>query len=272
MKFEDYQKLHNCVPLEKSEQSWTFIVKVGEEKRVVKKYPTEFDRLREELAYSYINSFGLLNIPKLISGGEDFVEIELLESIRAPSLEEVVSGISDMYVVSLNDSKPKGYFPGIDLTRIKLLRRLEYIPIELEKRGVIDKDLFEKSEHFVHERYVVPEHYCLVHGDLKSPHIIKTEKGVFFIDLALVSVANPWYDLTFLYMERKNKEGALDSLCDKSFEFLGRDFSVSREDIRDFLRSAIFYRTLYDVIFAARHRTNKTLARTLLDLKEILSI
>ena len=110
----------------------------------------------------------------------------------------------------------------------------------------------------------------IIHGDLKSPHIIKTKRGIFFIDLALVSVANPWYDLAFLYMERKNKEGVLDTICDKSFEFLGRDFSVNREDIRNFLQSAIFYRCLYDVGFAARHRTEKNLRRTIKNLSKIV--
>ena len=270
MRFEDYQKLHICHLLEKTEQSWTFVVEVNGERRVVKRYPAEFDKLKEELAHSYINFFDLLNVPKLISNGEDFVEMELLESIEAPSLEETIRGISGMYIKSLNDSKPKGYFPRIDLTKDKLYRRLEYLPLEIEKRGIIDKDLFEKSERFVNERYITPEHYCLVHGDLKSPHIIKTISGVFFIDLALVSVANPWYDLAFLYMEKRDKEVSLDTISNKAFDFLGRDFSVSEGDIRDLLHSAIFYRSLYDMGFAARHRTDKTLRRTIKDLSEII--
>ncbi|MEM4230871.1 MAG: phosphotransferase [Candidatus Pacearchaeota archaeon] len=271
MKFEDYKKLHECFPLEKTEQSWTFVFEENGERRVVKRYPSEFDRLREELAYSYINHFNLLRIPNLISSGEDFVAMDFLESIGCPSLEESIEGISKMYLTTLNDSKPKGYFPRIDLTKDKLHKRLEYLPLEVEKRGIKDKDLFEKSERFVNERYVVPEHYCLIHGDLKSPHIIKTINGIFFIDLALVSVANPWYDLAFLYMEKKNKgKVLLDTISNKAFEFLGRDFSVNKEDIKDLLHSAIFYRSLYDVGFAARHRTDKTLRRTIRDLYDII--
>jgi len=95
---------------------------------------------------------------------------------------------------------------------------------------------------------------------------------LFFIDLALVSIANPWYDLAFLYMEKKDKKGVLEELSDRSFEFLGSDFSVSKEDIRNFLHSAIFYRSLYDLGFAARHRTDKTLKRTIKDLSDILEI
>ncbi len=270
MKFEDYQRLHNCIPLGKTEQNRTFVVNVNGERRVVKRYPAEFDRLREELAYAYINSFGLLNVPKLISSGEDFIEMELLESFGTLSIDKIIRGVFGMYIKTINDSKPKRYFPRIDLTKSKLLRRLEYIPTELEKRGMIDKNLFERSEHFINERYIAPEHFCLVHGDLKSPNIIETEKGAFFIDLALISVANPWYDLAFLYMKRRNKKNFLNELGDKSFEFLGRDFSVSKENIRDFLQSAIFYRCLYDVVFAARHKADKILKRTICDLSEIM--
>ena len=161
MKFKDYQKLYDCSPLEKTEQSWTFIVEENGERRVVKRYPSEFDRIREELAYSYINHFNLLRVPKLISSGEDFVVMDFLESIEYPSLEESIEGISKMYVTTLNDSKPKGYFPRIDLTKNKLNRRLEYLPLEVEKRGIKDKDLFEKSGRFVNGRYISPEHYCL---------------------------------------------------------------------------------------------------------------
>lgn len=134
----------------------------------------------------------------------------------------------------------------------------------------MNRELFDESESFVNERYVSPEHYCLVHGDLKSPHTIKTERGVFFIDLALVSIANPWYDLAFLYMEGKNKEEALEELCDKSSEFLGEDFSVSKSDVRNLLQSSIFYRCLYNVGFAARHRRDRSLIRTLNELREII--
>jgi len=270
MKFEDYQRLYKLSPLEKTEQSWTFLVEEDGKRRVVKNYPSEFDRLREELAYSYIKQFNLLRVPEFVSSGEDFVVMDFLESTESPSLEESIEEISKMYVTTLNNSKPKGYFSRIDLTKDKLHRRLEYLPLEVEKRGIKDNDLFEKSEIFVSERYVVPEHYCLVHGDLKSPHIIKTNNGIFFIDLALVSVANPWYDLSFLYMERRDKRNLLDTISNQAFEFLGRDFAVSEEDIRCLLHSAIFYRSLYDVGFAARHRTDKTLRRTIKDLYEII--
>lgn len=71
-------------------------------------------------------------------------------------------------------------------------------------------------------------------------------------------------------MERKDKRGVIEELSEKSFHSLGSDFSVSKEDIMDFLHSAIFYRSLYDMGFAARHRTDKTLKRTIKDLSNII--
>lgn len=269
MKFESYQRVHKLSSLEKTEQSWTFLVEEDEERRVLKKYPSEFDKLREELAYSYINHFDLLRVPELTFSGKDFVVMDFLESIGPSSLEESIEEISQMYVTTLNDPKPKEYFPEIDLTKDKLHRRLEYLPLEVERRGIKDKNLFKKSKKFVNDKYISPENSCLVHGDLKSPHIIKTSNGLFFIDLALISVANPWYDLAFLYMERRDRR-LLDIISDKSFECLGKDFSVGRKEIKNFLHSAIFYRSLYDIGFAARHRSEKTLKRTINDLTEIM--
>lgn len=270
MNFEDYIRIHECIPLEETEQSWTFTTFKEGENIVVKKYPTEFDRLREELAYSYILSKNLLNIPKIRGIGKDFIEMELIDSTEIPSLEEIIQGISGMYIQTLNDSKPKQYFPRVDLTRDKIIQRLSYIPEELEKRGFLDKKLIRDSKEFLENRYTLSKDYCLVHRDLKSPHIIKNKKGIYFIDLALVSVANPWYDLALLYMERKNKEGIFEELKKISLQILGKDFSVSESEIELLLKSSIFYRQLYDVGFAARHRRDNSLIRTIHDLKESL--
>ena len=271
MNFEDYIKLHDCKPFEKTEQSQTFTVIRDGKKRFIKKYSFNFDRAKEELAYTYINSMDFLNILRPTMVGEDFIEIEFLHHSAIPKGKEIIEGISKMYTETLNDSKPKSYFPIIDLSKNKLFRRLEYIPIELKKRGFIESNLLKMSWDFVNSIYRIPDHYCLVHGDLKSSHIIKTEGEIFFIDLALVSVANPWYDLAFLYMERKDKGFALDKLCRDSFDVLGKNLDVNMEDIKDYLQSAIFYRSLYDVIFALRHRPEKTLRRTIKDLMGIVT-
>ncbi len=85
-----------------------------------------------------------------------------------------------------------------------------------------------------------------------------------------MSVASPWYDLAFLYMEQKDKKGKIDEISRTSEEVLGMDFRLREEEIRDYLRSGIFYRCLYNVGFACRHRTDKTLKRTLKELNEII--
>lgn len=271
MNFETYCSIHSCVPLEKTEQSWTFTTTKDQKTIVVKKYPYIFDKLREELAYAYISAKDLLKIPKILGGGEDFMEMELIESTSSPTIKEIVEGISEMYTQSLNDSKPKQYFPKLDLTVSKIIHRLDYIPLELEKRGFLEKELIDQSHIFLERRYVYPQDYCLVHRDLKSPHTIKNDKGLYFIDLALVSVANPWYDLALLYMERKGKqEGLLEELISSSFENFGTNFSVTKQEIEQLLISSIFYRQIYDVGFAARHRKENTLIRTIKDLKETL--
>lgn len=272
MKFEDYARLYNCNSLQKTEQSWAFTATRDGTKRVVKTYPTKFDQCREELSYAYINSRNLLNILKLNMVEEDFIEMDFLESIGSPSNLESIQGIANMYQATKNNSHPKGYFPKIDLSKDKLFKRLEYIPKELEKRGFSDSDLIKKSEHFVNNFYDPSPHQCLVHGDLKSVHIIKTTKGISFIDLALVSIANPWYDLAFLYMEKNPKEGFLNILENDTFTVLGNDFNINRKEVNHYLMSAIFYRSLYDVGFAARHRNDKPLIRIIKNLKDLLSI
>lgn len=191
MNFEEYQRLHKLSPLEKTEQSWTFVIEENGKRRVVKRYPSEFDRLREELSYSYINHFNLLRVPELFFRGEDFVVMDFLESIGSPSLEESIGGISKLYVTTLNDSKLKAYFPRIDLSKERIMHRLEYLPEELKKRSQVDSQLIGLSKKFVESGYLASPHQCLVHGDLKSPHIIKTEKGVFFFRFGSCKYCKP---------------------------------------------------------------------------------
>ncbi len=58
----------------------------------------------------------------------------------------------------------------------------------------------------------------------------------------------------------------------KSQEIFGKEMNVSNEEARLYLKSSIFYRSLYDFIFALRHRPEKTLLRTIKDLNEIIVI
>ena len=176
-----------------------------------------------------------------------------------------------MYTKTKDLSHPKGYFPKIDLSKSKIYKRLEYLPRELEKRKFLDQQLIHDILSFTESSYDPSKHQCLVHGDLKSPHIIKTKNRIYFIDLALISVANPWYDLAFLFMEEKNKNGLLERLSYESYEFLGESFNVHMGEVQNYLKSNIFYRLLYNVIFAARHRSDKSLIRTINELQQILN-
>ena len=124
MNFEDYLRSYNCVPLEKTEQSWTFTSIRDGKKRFVKKYPSNFDRAKEELAYAYIDSRDLLNISQPTIIGEDFIEMEFLDSVTIPNSREIVEGISKMYIKTLNNPEPERYFPRIDLSKNKLLNEL----------------------------------------------------------------------------------------------------------------------------------------------------
>jgi len=270
MNFEEYRTRFQCEPLAQTEQSWAFTVTKDGEKRVVKMYPSTFDRCREELAYAYLNAKGLLRIPKLYFVGEDFIEIQFLEKEGDLTIKEIIAGIAKMYRETHRDSHPKGYFPKLDLSKDKLFYRLEYIPKELEKRGVLDTGLISMSRRFVESEYQPSQNQCLVHGDLKSPHIIKTKDGTFYIDLALLSVASPWYDLAFSFMEHRDRRELLPVLSSAAFELIGSDLGATQNEVTEYLKSAIFYRSLYDVGFAARHRSDKPLARTIKDLKEIL--
>lgn len=271
MNFEQYQQQFYCEDLERTEQSYTFKVDREGQTKVVKKYPTPFDKCKEELAYAYITSKNLLQVPQLSFIGEDFIEMQFLQSAGSPTNAESIEGIAHMYKTTQNNSHPRGYFPKIDLSKNKLLHRLTYIPQELEKRGLLDRDLLHQAELFVDNTYDPSPHQCLVHGDLKSVHVIKTADGIFFIDLALVSMASPWYDLAFLFMQKKEREGELTRLTQDSLSVLSSDFQASKEEVNHYLESAIFYRSLYDVGFAARHRPDKPLKRVINNLKDLLT-
>lgn len=71
-------------------------------------------------------------------------------------------------------------------------------------------------------------------------------------------------------MEQRERGGLLEKLSSAAFNVFGQIFEVTKDEIKECLVSAIFYRSLYDVGFAARHRKDKTLKRTMHDLREIL--
>ncbi len=266
MDFERYVKRFHCVPLQRTEQSSTFLVFKNNKKRVVKK-PINLSELEKELnAYRFLRLNPLLRVPEITEAGIDYIELEFLESLSKPSDLEIIQGISNLYLSSRK--LDLSLFPELDLSKDKLTYRLNYVKRELVARRFFSSELFSLSENFICEKYDSSSERCLVHGDLKSLHAITTSSGLYFIDLALMSRASPWYDLAFLYMEKRNKD--LGKLSKDVFNVLGENFGISVNQVKDRLKSAIFYRSLYNVGFSARHRNDIVLQRTLSELEEII--
>lgn len=272
MNFEEYQTKFNCLPLNESEQSKTFLVECENKKRVCKKFPNLSDKIREESGYFYIGRKNLLQIPNLTFVGEDFLEIEFIESIRTPRLEESVKGVTKLYTQTRDKQQLQRLpFPLIDLSKDKIVYRLGYLRQEMEKKDIEDKSILHDAKRFVELNYNTSPERCLIHGDLKSSHILINEKGTNYIDLGLISISTPWYDLAFLFMEQTEKERFLEKLIAITFENLASIFKMSLNETRNYLRSGIFYRCLYDFGFALRHRTAKTIKRTMNELNWIIN-
>jgi hypothetical protein len=269
VKFKDFYSGRNLKSLCNTEQSRTYILE-GEEKKVVKVFPNSLERCREELSYMFVLKHPIINVPNLSRIGEDFIEMELLASEENFKVEEIIREISRVYLSSANNLA-FNYFPHLDLSKEKSIKRLNYLPVELKRRGKMDSILLEKSTEFLDRDYVCGVKRCLIHGDLKQPHIFNTPKGIFFIDLALMSIGSPWYDLAFLYMSQKDKAGLFEKIVYLSHESLAEKFEESLSDVRNLVKSGIFYRTLYDVVYSSRHRSDKVLDRNLSELNQILS-
>lgn len=72
-------------------------------------------------------------------------------------------------------------------------------------------------------------------------------------------------------MQEKDKAGVLKRLSQELQDYLANDFRVDSKEGQNYLKSMIFYRSLYNVIFAARHRSDKSLDRTIKELQQILN-
>ena len=100
----------------------------------------------------------------------------------------------------------------VDLSKEKLFYRLNYLKDEIQNKQ-IDIKLIDRCEKFVEDKYREDINECIIHGDLKSPHIIPTLNGIKFIDFALARTTNPLYDLSFLCMEeQRDKDGIFKRL------------------------------------------------------------
>lgn len=266
MKFEEYLQKNDCKEIYKTEQSEIYLI---DSKKICKHFFSQKDKENECFFYKYFNESNLIKIPRLFYIGEDFIEIEFLEREKDFNLGKTIDEISNLY---RKTKEIKLSIPRTDLSKEKIFYRINYLKEEINKRDV-NPEILKNVKNFVNKKYSFPNDICLVHGDLKSLHIFQTEKRIKFVDFALSGIANPWYDLSFLYLEeQEDKNKIFDEIVDYSFRSLAKEFELNKKEIRNYLQSAIFYRTLYLLGFALRHRPQKSLDRVIKELNEVMNL
>jgi hypothetical protein len=266
MKFEEYLKKVNCSPFSKTEQSELFLTETG---RICKHYFEIKDKSNELYFYNFFNKKDLLKTPEIYLSGSDFIEIEYLKNEGSPNLIKIIETMSSMYLKTwgINSSMNE-----IDLSKEKLLHRIDYLGGEIKKRKV-NPEILKKSKTFVEKGYAEFDKRCVIHGDLKSSHVFQTKEGIKFIDFALSGISNPWYDLSFICMEeQEDKKRVFNEVLNASYFYFGDFLKLKKEEISTYLQSAIFYRELYFLGFALRHRPQKSLDRTIKELNEVLNM
>ena len=264
MKFEEYKKINKLKEHSRTEQSEIFL---NSKNHICKHYFNRYDKENESTFYHIFGNGNSVQIPTLFMEGDDFIETELFEKQESLDLAKAINEISFFYKKTNGLNLP---FSKLDLSKDKLLYRINYLKDEANKRGV-NLDLLDRAMHFVLHNYSYCPQECVVHGDLKSPHIFSYPDKTKFIDFALAGISNPWYDLSFLCMEEQNNKKAIfDLVVDSSFSNLKSDFDLDRQKTNNYLLSSMFYRTLYLFGFALRHRTQKSLDRVIKELNEIM--
>jgi thiamine kinase-like enzyme len=266
MKFEEYPNKARLKPYYKTEQSTILLTNKG---TLIKHYFNEKDMENEILFYNLLKFRDLIKAPSLYTRGQDFIEIEFLKKEREYNLTEILNEISKLYIGTKDNNN---LFPKVDLSKEKLFHRLNYLRDEIQNKQV-DIKLIDKCEKFVKERYHEDTNECIIHGDLKLPHIIPTSDGIKFIDFALARTTNPLYDLSFLCMEeQKDKNGTFEKIVNAAHSNLSSTYKYNKGDIFNSLKSAMFYRTLYLFGFALRHRSQKSIDRIIKELEDIIIV
>jgi len=266
MKFNEYKLKIKFEPFYKTEQSEIFLTEKG---TLCKHHFIEADKNNELFFYNFFNKKGLIKTPKIYHSGEDFIEMELIKKKKDFNLMETIKEISNLYKKTW-DTKLSA--TKIDLSKEKLFYRLNYLNEEIKKREINPK-ILKDSNKFVNEKYIFPDKECIIHGDLKSIHVIPTETEIKFIDFALSGIANPWYDLSFLCMEeQEDKNKIFNNIKEMSHFYLGDELGLNKKEISNYLQSSMFYRTLYNLGFALRHRPKKSLDRIVNELNNIMNI
>ncbi|MBS3073495.1 phosphotransferase, partial [Candidatus Pacearchaeota archaeon] len=225
MEFKDYKNKINCTPFYQTEQSEIFITEKG---TVCKYYFNIKDKTNEIYFNHFFNKECLLKTPEIYLIGDNFIEMEFLKKEEPFNIEKTIEEISKLYKKTWNkilSIKP------IDLSKEKLSYRLNYLKEEIKKRNIDPKILCE-SKKFINKQYIFSDKNCVIHGDLKSAHIIFTNSGIKFIDLALAGISNPWYDLSFLCMEeQKDKKKIFKETRDLSYSHFGHELGLNKNKI-----------------------------------------
>jgi len=259
MEFTDYRRINELQEICRTEHSEIFLT---EDKKICKYYFDGEDRKNECFFYDFFNENDLMKTPRLFYVGEDFIEMELLKEESKPDLREIVREVSNLYKKTREVKLP---ISRIDLSKERLFSLIDSIKEETEKKG-IDSRILSNVRSFVQNRYSYPKEECVVHGDLKYSNIFNTKGGIKFIDFALSKIANPIYDLAFLCMEEPNKFEEVEDSC----QIFEEEFGLNKAKIKDYLNSAIFYRTFYLFSIALKNRPQKFLNELVLGLNNAI--
>jgi len=85
-----------------------------------------------------------------------------------------------------------------------------------------------------------------------------------------MEIANPWYDIAFVFMAHKEKENLFGRIMKSAIKNFSDLPGSNKEKMEYYLKSSIFYRTTYDLTFAIKHRGEKTINRVFRELNGIL--
>lgn len=265
MNFNESFSLENVEKISSTAQSEIFFN--ISRNSAVKKFIGKSEVIREIENYRIIGKLNAINLPEIYSYGSDYIEMELLNRSEQLSDGEIIDSMTNLYLKTTSPFVFPENMISRDLSKQKVSDRLSYLPKELAKRGLDPNKLQAKCTKFCDYLYRGIDSRCLVHGDLKRVHVFKNEKGVIFLDLGQVCLANPFYDVAFMIMERFSQLDKINEFA----KILNENLSMGNvEFAKQNLKSMLFYRALYDVIYACRHKPDKTLQRTVNDLESLL--
>lgn len=270
MKFDEYDP--DALPEISIKTSRSEVSIDKRNKRTTKRYLLPIQRLKEELAYRFVDEFNLLRTPKLLEVGDNYIVIEYLEGQNA-NIDEAIREIASFHYKSAKDNIPKDAFEITDVSKERLIKIIEGIEDPIRERQLLD-DVFC----FIDNCYKNSDFQCLVHGDLLVRHSIKHENELFFIDLELMAQANPFYDISLLFLESKDKNGLFNKLLKSYHECIETTFGgnhetspFSLEESAEYLHSSIFFRVISTLSYYLHHKP-QSIEKIFRDLEHVLSL